>query len=119
MQQLNVFGQPLKPCSTEPMTGFFRDGHCKTCYEDTGIHTVCVQMTAEFLEFSKSMGNDLSTPRAEFNFPGVKPGEKWCLCAGRWVEAYQNGVAPKVFLEATHEESLAIIPLNTLKEFAL
>jgi uncharacterized protein (DUF2237 family) len=117
-ESLNVFGKPLVPCSYDPLTGFVRDGHCQTCHEDSGIHTVCVVMTEEFLHFSKSKGNDLSTPNLQFNFPGVKPGERWCLCAGRWVEAYQAGKAPQVVLEATHLETLGIIPLALLSEFA-
>ena len=115
---LNVLGTQLVQCGIDPMTGFFRDGYCSTCYEDTGIHTVCIVATASFLEYSKSSGNDLSTPNAEFEFPGVKPGDSWCLCAGRWLEAYHGGFAPPVILEATHEETLAIIALPLLKDFA-
>lgn len=117
--QLNVYGQPIKPCCFDPQTGFYRDGHCHTGHEDTGIHTVCILANEEFLEFSQARGNDLSTPRPEFDFPGVRPGDKWCLCAGRWVEAYMAGVAPLVDLEATHEETLAIVSLETLERFAL
>lgn len=115
----NVFGDKLQPCCYEPRTGFWRDGLCNTGDEDTGMHTVCIEATEEFLEFSTNIGNDLSTPRKQFGFPGVRPGDKWCLCAGRWLEAFKAGKAPKVFLEATHEETLAIIPLNVLKEFAI
>lgn len=118
-ESLNVLGEELIPCSLDPMTGFFRDGCCNTDHSDKGMHTVCIEATAEFLDFTKSVGNDLSTPRPEFNFPGVKPGDKWCLCAPRWVEAYKNGVAPKVFLRATHEETLAIVPLELLKKYAV
>ncbi len=118
-QQLNVYGKPLKPCCHDPLTGFYRDGFCHTGHEDNGVHTVCVQATEEFLEYSKSRGNDLSTPRPEFNFPGVRPGDKWCLCAGRWVEAYMAGVAPYVDLEATNEETLAIVSIDTLMRFNL
>lgn len=116
---MNVFGEELQECSCEPMTGFFRDGHCNTDFDDAGMHTVCCEVTAEFLNFSKSMGNDLSTPRAEFNFPGLKPGDHWCLCAGRWLEAYRAGHAPKVNLKSTHEETLAVVPLAILKQMAL
>ncbi|MEW5863946.1 MAG: DUF2237 domain-containing protein [Pseudomonadota bacterium] len=116
---LNVLGEPLAPCSVRPMTGFYRDGCCNTGYDDVGIHTVCARMTKEFLEFSKSRGNDLSTPAPQFGFPGLKPGDQWCLCAGRWKEALDAGVAPPVVLAATHEETLAIVPLAELKRHAL
>lgn len=116
---LNVLGEPLAPCSVRPMTGFYRDGCCNTGYDDVGIHTVCARMTREFLEFSKSRGNDLTTPVPEFGFPGLKPGDQWCLCAGRWKEALDAGVAPPVILAATHEETLAIVPLAELKRHAL
>lgn len=112
---INVLGGPLLPCSTAPLTGFFRDGHCNTCPEDRGSHTVCVLMTAEFLAFSKYVGNDLSTPRPDFLFPGVKPGESWCLCAGRFLQAHDEGCAPKVRLAATHQRALDIVPLEVLK----
>ena len=112
----NVLGEPLQPCSFDPATGFFRDGHCHTCAQDQGSHTVCAIMTAEFLEFSKSRGNDLSTPVPQYKFPGLKPGDHWCLCAGRWLEA---GKAPKVSLEATNAAALAIVPLQALQEHAL
>ena len=114
----NVLGGPLEPCSFEPNTGFFRDGHCHTCAQDHGSHTVCAVMTAEFLAFSKSRGNDLSTPMPQYDFPGLKPGDHWCLCAGRWLEAHEAGKAPKVNLEATNEAALAIVPLDALKEHA-
>ncbi len=116
---LNVLGEPLVDCSFDPLTGFFRNGCCDTGPEDMGIHTVCAQMSEEFLAFSKARGNDLSTPRPGFGFKGLKAGDCWCLCAGRWYEAYRAGKAPKVRLEATHEETLAMIPLDALKEFAL
>lgn len=112
---VNVLGGPLEPCSTAPLTGFFRDGHCNTCAEDRGSHTVCAVMTAEFLAFSKYVGNDLSTPRPEFRFPGVRPGESWCLCAGRFLQAHDEGCAPKVRLAATHRGALEIVPLAVLK----
>lgn len=116
---LNVLGGPLATCSTSPMTGFFRDGCCNTSPEDLGVHTVCVELTAEFLAFSKSRGNDLSTPNPQWGFPGLKPGDRWCLCAARWAEAHAAGVAPKVNLAATHEATLSIVPLEQLREFAI
>ena len=114
----NVLGGELASCSTEPVTGFYRNGCCETGPEDMGLHTVCAVMTAEFLEFSKAAGNDLSTPRPEFAFPGLKPGDRWCLCAPRWKEALDAGMAPQLVLEACHEETLAIVPLGVLKDFA-
>ena len=115
----NVLGGALEPCSADPLTGFFRDGHCNTCAEDRGSHTVCVVMTAEFLAFSAYVGNDLSTPRPEFRFPGVKPGESWCLCAGRFLQAHDEGCAPKVRLDATHRRALGTVPLDVLKLYAV
>lgn len=115
----NVLGGALQPCGTRPLTGFYRDGCCNTGYEDTGIHVICAQMTDEFLAFSKEAGNDLSTPMPEFGFPGLKAGDRWCLCAGRWKEALDAGAAPRVVLSATHEEALAIVPLEALKRHAL
>ena len=115
----NVLGGPLQPCSFDPSTGFFRDGHCHTCAQDHGSHTVCAVMTAEFLAFSKSRGNDLSTPMPQYDFSGLKPGDNWCLCAGRWLEAYEAGKAPKVNLQATNEAALAIVPLDALQEHSL
>jgi uncharacterized protein len=114
----NVLGGPLRPCSMEPMTGFFRNGCCETGPEDVGMHTVCAVMTAEFLAFSMAAGNDLSTPRPELAFAGLRPGDRWCLCAPRWKEALDAGVAPPIVLEATHEEVLAISPLGILKDHA-
>lgn len=119
LPSLNVLGQELRPCSHAPLTGFFRNGSCDTCAQDTGSHTVCAVMTADFLKFSKQQGNDLSTPRPEFNFAGLKTGDQWCLCAGRFLEAYEAGFAPRVSLLATHNRALEIIPLNVLREFAL
>ena len=116
---LNVLGQPLAPCSLDPVTGFYRDGCCNTDYDDTGIHTVCVRVTAKFLAFSKQRGNDLSTPMPEFGFPGLQPGDQWCLCAGRWKEALDADMAPQVVLAATHEETLAIVALADLKRHAV
>lgn len=115
----NVLGGPLQPCSFDPATGFFRDGHCHTCAQDQGSHTVCAIMTAEFLEFSKSRGNDLSTPVPQHEFPGLKPGDHWCLCAGRWLEACEAGKAPKVSLKATNAAALAIVPLQALQGHAI
>ena len=115
----NVLGGELVPCSLAPRTGFFRNGCCETGHEDRGMHTVCAVMTAEFLAFSKAAGNDLSTPMPEYGFPGLKPGDRWCLCAPRWKEALDAGMAPQVVLEATHEETLAITTLGVLKDFAV
>lgn len=114
----NVFGEKLTPCSHNPKTGFFRDGCCNTDHSDSGMHTVCIIASEEFLDFSKEAGNDLSTPAPQYNFAGVKPGDQWCLCAPRWFEAYQNGCAPLVNLASTHEETLAVIPLDVLKKYA-
>lgn len=116
---LNVMGLPLQSCSMAPLTGFFRNGACDTCAEDAGSHTVCVVMTAEFLAFSKYVGNDLSTPRPEFGFPGIKPGDSWCLCASRYLQAYDEGCAPQVNLAATHKRALEIVPLEALQENAV
>jgi uncharacterized protein (DUF2237 family) len=118
-KQKNVFGKDLQHCSYDPMTGFFRDGCCNTDFEDHGIHTVCIVATKEFLAFSKEAGNDLSTSMPEFGFVGLNVGDRWCLCAGRWLDAYKAGAAPKVNLEATHEETLVIIPLEFLKIHAV
>ena len=115
----NVLGERLDICSIDPMTGFFRDGCCDTSREDVGSHTVCVVMTAEFLAFSKSAGNDLSTPMPQFGFRGLKPGDRWCLCAPRWQEAFAAGQAPRVVLRATHEGALAYCSLADLKRFAV
>lgn len=115
----NVLGGKLETCSTQPMTGFFRTGKCETGPQDTGVHTVCVRVTREFLEFSRAVGNDLSTPIPAFGFPGLKPGDCWCLCAARWQEAFEAGAAPRVRLAATHEETLKIVRLEDLKAYAL
>jgi uncharacterized protein (DUF2237 family) len=112
---VNVLGGPLEACSTAPLTGFFRDGCCNTGPSDRGLHTVCVRMTAEFLALSKYLGNDLSTPRPEFRFPGLKPGDRWCLCASRFLQAHDEGAAPKVRLEATHLRTLDVVPLDILQ----
>ena len=117
--KLNVLGEPLKPCSEEPMTGFFRDGCCNTSAEDLGRHVVCVRVTAEFLEFSRSRGNDLSMPMLEYGFPGLRPGDQWCLCAARWQEALQANAAPRVVLQSTHAAALQVVKLADLKQYAL
>lgn len=117
--QRNVLGGPLGRCSDRPVTGFFRDGCCNTGDEDVGNHTVCVVLTDEFLEFSKSRGNDLSTPRPEFDFPGLHAGDRWCLCAARWQEAFLMGKAPRVVLNATNEASLDIVRFDDLKRHAI
>ena len=114
----NVLGGPLASCSTDPMTGWHRDGCCNTDAQDRGLHTVCAIMTAEFLTFSRAVGNDLSTPRPEFGFPGLQPGDKWCLCAARWEDARRAGFAPDVVLEATHEKTLEITALGHLQAHA-
>jgi len=114
---INVMGGPLGSCSTEPLTGFFRDGHCNTCAADTGSHTVCAVMTAEFLAYSKYVGNDLSTPVPQFRFPGLKPGDHWCLCASRFLQAHDEGCAPMVNLAATHRRALDIVPMRVLEQY--
>ena len=116
---INVLGEKLEPCSTDPVTGFFRNGCCDTSAADQGSHTVCVVMTAEFLAFSKARGNDLSTPRPEFGFEGLKPGDQWCLSAARFLEAYEAGHPPRIKLTATHKRALEIVPLDHLREHAL
>lgn len=116
---VNVMGEALEPCSTEPMTGFFRNGACDTCREDQGSHTVCAVMTADFLAFSRSVGNDLSMPRPEFGFAGLSPGDQWCLCAARFLQAWQAGRAPRIRLRSTHRRALEIVPLDVLREYSL
>jgi len=115
----NVLGGDLQPCSYDPLTGFFRDGCCNTRDDDVGTHVMCVKVTAEFLRYSRERGNDLSTPRPEHRFRGLNPGDRWCLCATRWVEAFEAGMAPPVVLEATHERALDHVTITTLKAFAL
>lgn len=115
---VNLLGQPLEPCSMNPVTGFLRNGCCDAHITDSGSHTVCAVMTAEFLEFSKAQGNDLSTPRPEFSFKGLRPGDRWCLCAARWRDAYEAGKAPKVVLAATHREAATIAPFDGMVENA-
>ena len=118
-QHRNVFGEPLESCSLAPRTGFTRSGACESGPEDPGVHSVCVQVTAELLEFSRARGNDLSTPVPQFAFPGLKPGDRWCLCAARWQEAFEAGMAPKVVLRATHVRTLDVIEIADLKSHAL
>ena len=115
---VNVLGEPLQPCSSDPVTGFFRDGCCNTCQEDQGSHTVCAILTAEFLAYSKYVGNDLSTPRPEFRFVGLNPGDQWCLCAGRFLQAAEEGAGPKVLLASTHQRALDIVPIDVLMNHA-
>jgi uncharacterized protein (DUF2237 family) len=115
----NVFGQPLQSCSFDPLTGFYRDGCCHTGPGDRGLHTVCTVMTEEFLRFSQAAGNDLSTPVPEFGFPGLKPGDRWCLCVTRWMEAFEAGCAPQVVLEATHISALEYVSLEDLQSYAV
>ena len=115
----NVLGTPLVACSYAPLTGYLRDGCCRTLPDDSGLHLVCARVTQAFLDFSLTRGNDLITPRPQYRFRGLKPGDRWCLCASRWKEAYDAGVAPPVVLESTHERALDIIPLDVLKSCAL
>ncbi|MEM8691636.1 MAG: DUF2237 domain-containing protein [Pseudomonadota bacterium] len=117
-ESINVLGEPLQVCGNDPVTGFFRDGHCNTCAADQGSHTVCAIVNAEFLAYSSYVGNDLSTPRPEFRFPGLKPGDRWCLCASRFMQAHEEGCAPDVDLSATHKRALDVIPLTILESHA-
>lgn len=117
--QLNVFGEPIEACSSRPVTGFYRNGCCDTGPDDLGVHTVCVRVTAEFLEYSRSRGNDLSTPMPAYGFPGLQPGDCWCLCAERWKEALADGMAPPVKLAGTHAKTLEYVSLDALKAYAL
>jgi uncharacterized protein len=114
----NVLGGPLKPCSMKPLTGFFRNGHCDTCAEDHGCHTVCVEVTDAFLASNFAAGNDLITPRPEFDFAGLRPGDRWCLCASRWLEAVEAGEPSPVILASTHERTLELFPLAVLQQYA-
>ena len=118
-ESINVFGEPLQPCGSDPVTGFFRDGCCNTSDDDLGSHTVCVELNQQFLEFSRFQGNDLSTPAPEFGFPGLQPGDTWCLCAARWLEAFEHDMAPRVYLTRTHQRALEIVPLEKLKRLAI
>ena len=117
-EPLNVFGESLLPCSDDPLTGFLRDGCCNTNDQDAGSHTVCIQVSEEFLQYSRFAGNDLSTPMPEYGFPGLKPGDRWCLCAPRWLQAYEQKMAPKVFLTRTHKRALETVPLEVLRKYA-
>jgi uncharacterized protein (DUF2237 family) len=119
MPQTNVLGGPLECCCRNPVTGYYRDGYCRTGPGDVGLHTVCVEVTEDFLEFSRLRGNDLSTPAPDFDFPGLVPGDRWCLCVTRWVEAFEAGVAPKVHLAASHISVLEFVDLDDLKQHAL
>ncbi|KUI41478.1 hypothetical protein AU197_16705 [Mycobacterium sp. IS-1590] len=119
MAELNVLGEPLEPCSSDPLTGFYRDGCCSTGPEDLGSHTICAVVTAEFLQHQRSIGNDLSTPRPEYRFPGLRPGDRWCVTAVNWLKAYQDGFAAPVVLASTHERTLEIISLEALREHAV
>ena len=118
-ESINVLGEPLEMCGDDPMTGFFRDGKCNTCDEDIGSHTVCVEVTQAFLEYSRFKGNDLSTPMPEHGFPGLEHGDAWCLCAARWLQAYNDGMAPRVYLGRTHKRALEVVPMGLLKEYAI
>lgn len=115
----NVYGEPLETCGLDPVTGFYRDGCCNTGNDDHGIHTVCARLTEAFLDYSRARGNDLTSPDPALGFRGLRPGDHWCLCASRWLEAHKAGRAPGVYLRATHEETLAIIPFEVLFEYAL
>jgi uncharacterized protein len=116
---VNVIGEPLEPCSSDPVTGYFRNGSCDTCAQDQGSHTVCAVMTGDFLAFSRSVGNDLSTPRLQYGFAGLSPGDQWCLCAARFLQAWRAGRAPRIRLRATHRRALEIVPLDVLREYAV
>lgn len=116
---LNVLGEPLDLCANRPVTGFYRDGHCNTSDQDVGSHTVCIDVSKSFLDFSKAKGNDLSTPMPEYGFEGLRAGDSWCLCAARWLEAYENDSAPRIFLTRTHQRALEIVPFELLKQFAV
>ena len=115
----NVLGLPLEPCSLKPLTGYYRDGTCTSLPDNRGVHAVCIYATEEFLAYSKEVGNDLSIPMPQYNFEGVKPGQSWCLSGPRWVQALQDGMAPKIFIHATHERMLELVPLETLKKYAI
>ncbi len=118
-ESVNVFGEKLLLCGDDPITGFFRDGVCNTCKDDMGSHTICVEASQDFLDYSRSRGNDLTTPIPEYNFPGVKAGDSWCLCAARWLEAQKNNMAPRVHLTRTHIKALEIVPFELLKKYAV
>ena len=118
-EPINVLGEKLMFCGDDPITGFYRDGKCNTCEEDSGSHTVCIETSKEFLEYSRFKGNDLSTPVSDFDFKGLKPGDSWCLCAARWMEAYESNMAPRIHLTRTHIRALDIVPMELLKKYAV
>jgi uncharacterized protein (DUF2237 family) len=118
-KSINVFGEELELCGDNPITGFYRDGKCNTCDDDVGSHTVCVETSQKFLEYSRFKGNDLSTPMPEFDFKGLKPGDSWCLCAARWLESVESDMAPRVHLQRTHIKALEIVPMELLKKYAV
>jgi uncharacterized protein (DUF2237 family) len=118
-ESINVFGEALVVCGVDPITGFYRDGKCNTCENDLGSHTVCIEVSQKFLEYSRFKGNDLSTPMPEFNFAGLKPGDSWCLCAARWLEAEKDDMAPRLHLQSTHKKALEIVPMALLKQYAV
>tara|TARA_B110000285_G_C14867037_1_gene487349 strand:+ start:181 stop:585 length:405 start_codon:yes stop_codon:yes gene_type:complete len=118
-EPINVFSEKLEICGMDPVTGFYRDGRCNTCKEDNGSHTVCIEVSQEFLDYTKSQGNDLSTPMPAYGFEGLEPGDSWCVCAGRWLEAERRGRAPRLNLQSTHIRALEIIPMELLKKYAI
>lgn len=118
-ESINVLGEPLLLCGDRPVTGYYRDGYCNTCEEDVGSHTVCIEVSREFLEYSRFKGNDLSTPMPEYGFEGLRPGDSWCLCAARWLEAYRENMAPRVHLTRTHRKALEIVPLELMRKYAV
>ena len=118
-EAVNVFGEPLVACGEDPVAGFFRDGYCNTCDEDSGSHTVCIEASEKYLQFSRFRGNDLTTPVPEHGFPGLKPGDAWCVCAARWLEAYHHDRAPRVFVTRTHRRALEVVPIELLREYAI
>jgi len=118
-ESINVLGEPLVECGANPVTGYYRDGYCNTCKDDVGSHTVCIEVSQKFLEYSRFKGNDLSTPIPEYGFAGLKPGDSWCLCAARWLEAHEDNMAPRIHLMRTHKKSLEIVPMEIMKKFAV
>ena len=118
-ESINVFGEKLEICGMDPITGFYRDGECNTCEDDIGSHTVCIEVSQQFLDYTKSQGNDLSTPLPAYGFEGLEPGDSWCVCAGRWLEAEKSGMAPRLNLQSTHIRALEIIPMELLKKCAV
>ena len=118
-ESFNVLGEKLEVCGMDPVTGFYRDGVCNTCKDDFGSHTVCIETSQEFLDYTKSQGNDLSTPLPAYGFEGLQPGDNWCVCAGRWLEAEKRGMAPRLNLQSTHIRTLEIIPMELLKKYAV